>query len=102
MNAQRTQALFDQFASDCRLQANAAEAEMSVELMTVPARDAELQLLESLRQQMNAERERFTEAAVKLGKDRAKLEVHTCIFHQPPLLLRQIELCTGRESQAPG
>ncbi len=68
------QELFDRFAEE---QAEAAThtAEMSMDLMTAPARDEERQRLDARFKELEAERQKFTEAAVRLGKEKAALEV---------------------------
>jgi hypothetical protein len=48
---------------------------MSMELMTVPAKDEERDRLDSIKKQLDDERRKFTEAAVRLGRERALLEV---------------------------
>jgi hypothetical protein len=48
---------------------------MSVEFMTVPAKDEEKERLEAIKRQLEGEREKYTEAAVKLGREKAALEV---------------------------
>ena len=49
--------------------------EISVDLMTVPARDEERQRLESRAKELDDERKKFTEAAIRLGREKAALEV---------------------------
>lgn len=46
-----------------------------MELMTVPAKDEERDRLDAIKKQLDVERRKFTEAAVKLGKDKAMLEL---------------------------
>jgi hypothetical protein len=48
---------------------------MSMELMTVPAKDEERDRLDAIKKQLDEERRKFTEAAVRLGRDKATLEV---------------------------
>ena len=48
---------------------------MSIELLSAPLRDEEKERLDSLRRELDSERQRFTEAAVKFGLDKADLEV---------------------------
>jgi len=50
-------------------------AEMSMELMTASMADAERERLEKIRQELDNEREKFTQAAVQLGRERTALEV---------------------------
>lgn len=49
--------------------------DVSVDLMTVPARDEERQRLEARFKELDDERKKFTEAAVRLGREKAALEV---------------------------
>jgi hypothetical protein len=46
-----------------------------MDLMTAPAKDAERERIDFLRKELDSERAKFTEATIKLGKERAKLEV---------------------------
>ena len=69
-----TRNLFDKFAVDQRPSAGEMD-DISVELMTVPQRDEERERLEKLRAELDLERQRFTEAAIKLGKEKAELAV---------------------------
>ena len=48
---------------------------MSVDLMTAPARDEEKLRLDARFKELEEERRKFTEAAVRLGKEKAALEV---------------------------
>jgi hypothetical protein len=48
---------------------------MSVDLMTPPMVDEARQRLEQLRAELDEERKTFTEATVRLGKERASIEV---------------------------
>jgi hypothetical protein len=50
-------------------------AEMSMELMGVLERDKWRETLQKREKELQAERARFTEATVKLGKEKAALEV---------------------------
>lgn len=49
---------------------------MSIELISAPLRDEEKERLDSLRRELDSERRRFTEAAVKFGREKADLEVN--------------------------
>ncbi|KAF7308366.1 hypothetical protein HMN09_00685200 [Mycena chlorophos] len=69
--ATETQEIFDQFASE--QQARDAADDFSMELMTVPERDAEKERLDKLKTQLERERDDFTEATVKLGHERASV-----------------------------
>jgi hypothetical protein len=46
-----------------------------MELMTAPTADAERERLDKIKRELDEEREKFTQAAIKLGKERALLEV---------------------------
>lgn len=72
--ALQTQSLFDNFISS-QQKTSANIAEMSMELMTVPMADVERERLDKIRRELDEEREKFTRAAVKLGKERVALEV---------------------------
>lgn len=48
--------------------------------MTVPLRDEERERLDGIKSQLDEERKNFTEAAVRLGKERAGLEVRASHF----------------------
>ncbi|KAF8075153.1 Afadin and alpha-actinin-binding-domain-containing protein [Lyophyllum atratum] len=69
-----TQAMFDKFAKDHRI-VTGEIGEMSMELMSAPSRDAEKERLDDIKKQLDQERQKFTDAAIKLGKERAELEV---------------------------
>nr|GAT47372.1 predicted protein [Mycena chlorophos] len=69
--ATETQEIFDQFASE--QQARNAADDFSMELMTVPERDAEKERLEKIKTQLERERDGLTEATVKLGHERASV-----------------------------
>ncbi|KAF4611199.1 hypothetical protein D9613_007132 [Agrocybe pediades] len=72
-HATSTQAMFDQFAEDQRIVAGEI-GEMSVELMTAPLADEAKERLDNLRKELDEERQQFTDAAIKLGKEKAVLE----------------------------
>ena len=48
---------------------------MSIELMSAPLKDEEKERLDILRKELDAERQKFTEAAIRFGKEKAELEV---------------------------
>lgn len=73
-SAAQTQELFDRFAEAQRL-ASSEIPDMSVDLMTAPERDEEKQRLEARFRELEEERRKFTETAVRLGKEKAALEV---------------------------
>ncbi|TFK48399.1 hypothetical protein OE88DRAFT_1810308 [Heliocybe sulcata] len=68
----KIQQMVDRYAEDERLQGGMAE--MSMELMTVPMRDEEKERLDNRAKDLEDERRKFTEATVRLGKERAALE----------------------------
>jgi len=72
--ASQTRALFDKFAVP-QQETPSDVAEMSMELMTTSMADAERERLEKIRQELDNEREKFTQAAVQLGRERTALEV---------------------------
>ncbi|KAF8806893.1 hypothetical protein BYT27DRAFT_7338870 [Phlegmacium glaucopus] len=78
-HAAETQAMFDKFAKDHRI-ATGEIGEMSIELMSAPLRDVEKERLDSLRQELDSERQRFTEAAIKFGREKAALEAERLKF----------------------
>ncbi|KII85992.1 hypothetical protein PLICRDRAFT_115132 [Plicaturopsis crispa FD-325 SS-3] len=78
-SAVQTQAMFDQFAADQRV-VTADLGEMSVELMTGPAKDEERNRLDALKRELDQERSKFTEAAIKLGKEKAAIEAERVKF----------------------
>jgi len=69
-----TQAMFDKFAEDHRI-ATGELGEMSMELMSAPLKDEEKARIEDLRKELDLERQKFTDAAVRFGKEKASLEV---------------------------
>lgn len=66
--------MFDKFVADHR-KASDITAEMSMELMTAPMMDEERTRLDQVKRELDEEREKFTQAAIKLGRERAALEV---------------------------
>ncbi|KAH9939056.1 Afadin and alpha-actinin-binding-domain-containing protein [Epithele typhae] len=72
-SAAQTQELFDRFAEEQRLAASNV-AEMSVDLMTSTVCDEEKARLEERFKQLEEERRKFTEAAIRLGKEKAAIE----------------------------
>ena len=72
--ASQTRALFDNFTVP-QQETPSDVAEMSMELMTTSMADAERERLEKIRQELDNEREKFTQAAVQLGRERTALEV---------------------------
>ena len=73
-HAAETQALFDKFAKNHR-DTKGEIGEISMELISAPLRDEEKERLDSLRRELDSERQRFTEAAIKFGREKADLEV---------------------------
>ncbi|KAI0352101.1 hypothetical protein OH77DRAFT_1460841 [Trametes cingulata] len=78
-SAAQVQELFDRFAEEQSKPANHA-ADMSVDLMTAPARDEERQRLDARFKELEEERRKFTEAAVRLGREKAALEAERLKF----------------------
>lgn len=68
------QQLFDNFAASTVKKAQ-AEREMSFDLITAPARDEEHIRIEGMKSVLGVERDKFTQAAVKLGEERAAIQV---------------------------
>lgn len=66
--------MFDKFAEDHRI-ATSEIGDMSVELMSAPLRDEEKERLDRLRNELDMERQKFTDAAIRFGKEKATLEV---------------------------
>lgn len=75
-HAAETQALFDKFVAKNHRVATGEIGEMSIELISAPLRDEEKERLDILRRELDSERQRFTEAAVKFGREKAALEVN--------------------------
>ncbi|PCH36393.1 hypothetical protein WOLCODRAFT_140389 [Wolfiporia cocos MD-104 SS10] len=78
MYAKQTQELFDRYAEDERLAQQMAEP--SVELITIPQRDEERERLDARFKELEEERIKFTEAAVRLGREKAALEAERIDF----------------------
>ncbi|KAH9479231.1 hypothetical protein JR316_0007819 [Psilocybe cubensis] len=76
-----TQAMFDKFAQDHRV-VSGEIGEMSIELMSAPLQDEAKERLDALRKELDEERRRFTDAAVKFGKEKAALEAERFKFHE--------------------
>ncbi|KZP17556.1 hypothetical protein FIBSPDRAFT_830338 [Athelia psychrophila] len=81
-HAESAQTLFDKIhAQEQEHAAREREArDASVELMLAPAQDAERELIERTKKGLDEERKKFTEAAVKLGREKAKLEAQRIRF----------------------
>jgi hypothetical protein len=56
--------------------------EVSVDLMITPVKDEERDKIDATKKGLDEERRKFTEAAVKLGKEKAALEVNSNLFRQ--------------------
>lgn len=68
--------------------ASASElGEISVELMSIPLRDEERERLDRLQQDLESERKKFTEAAVRFGRDKAALEVRKDLLPKSTVLI---------------
>ncbi|KAI0831981.1 Afadin and alpha-actinin-binding-domain-containing protein [Trametes gibbosa] len=72
-SAAQVQELFDRFVEEPAEPATRT-VDMSMDLMTAPARDEERQLLDTRFKELEDERQKFTEAAVRLGREKAALE----------------------------
>ncbi|EMD39347.1 hypothetical protein CERSUDRAFT_104554 [Gelatoporia subvermispora B] len=77
--AAKAQDLFDRFAADERL-LKSHTANSPVGAMTSPEKDEERKRLEARFQELEEERRKFTEAAVRLGKEKAHLEAERIKF----------------------
>lgn len=66
--------MFDQFTADERLKGGKIK-DTSIDTTSALMREEEQALLESRFRELEAERNRFTDATVKLGKEKAALEV---------------------------
>lgn len=69
----KIQEMFDRYAEDERINGS-MNADVSCELMTAPLRDEEKERLEDRARELEEERKKFTEATIRLGKERAALE----------------------------
>lgn len=78
--AAQTQELFERLAVDER---SVKQREPSVDLMTSPALDEERQRLNEISEELEEDRRKFTEAALKLGKEKAALEASLCLVFGP-------------------
>ncbi|KAI0642311.1 Afadin and alpha-actinin-binding-domain-containing protein [Trametes meyenii] len=78
-SAAQVQELFDRFAEE-QAEVAGRTADISMDLMTAPARDEERQRLDSRFKELEGERQKFTEAAVRLGKEKAALEAERLKF----------------------
>ncbi|KAG6814465.1 hypothetical protein H0H87_008560, partial [Tephrocybe sp. NHM501043] len=71
--AAETRAMFDKFAEDHRI-ATSNIGEISMELISAPLRDMEKERLDEIKRGLNQERQKFTEAAIEMGKERAEIQ----------------------------
>lgn len=99
-SASQMQALFDRYTEDERLRGVNEVGEMSVDLMTAPAQDEERQRLNARFKELEDERQQFTQAAVRLGKEKAALEVWSSEWMLSAQMLITPTLI-GRASQIP-
>ncbi|KAG6902559.1 hypothetical protein C0995_014948 [Termitomyces sp. Mi166 len=88
--AEETRAMFDKFVEDHRV-VTGEIGEMSVELMTVPLRDAERERLDEIKKELDHERQKFTEAAIQLGKERAEIQVCLQVSNVETTLLKVVK-----------
>ena len=84
-HAAETQALFNGLQEQPLVPRIRDAGEVSVDLMITPAKDEERDRIEVNKRGLEEERRKFTEAAVKLGREKAALEV---IFHLLRYLIR--------------
>ncbi|KAG6908897.1 hypothetical protein DXG01_002875 [Tephrocybe rancida] len=73
VQAAETRAMFDKFAEDHRV-VTGDIGEISVELMSAPLRDAERDRLDEIKKELDHERQKFTDAAIELGKQRVDIQ----------------------------
>ncbi|KAI8996403.1 hypothetical protein BD414DRAFT_199770 [Trametes punicea] len=78
-SAAQVQELFDRFTEEQAATTHHV-MDMSVDLMTAPAQDEERQRLDARFKELEEERRKFTEAAVRLGKEKAALEAERLKF----------------------
>ncbi|KAI0628058.1 Afadin and alpha-actinin-binding-domain-containing protein [Trametes polyzona] len=78
-SAAQMQELFDRFAEE-QAESATRTADVSMDLMTAPARDEERQRLDARFKELEEERQKFTEAAVRLGREKAALEAERLKF----------------------
>ncbi|KAI0675899.1 Afadin and alpha-actinin-binding-domain-containing protein [Trametes maxima] len=78
-SAAQVQELFDRFAEE-QAEVAGRTMDISMDLMTAPARDEERQRLDIRFKELEEERQKFTEAAVRLGKEKAALEAERLKF----------------------
>lgn len=68
------QAMFDKIAKDHRV-VTGEIGEMNIELMSAPLQDEAKERLDALRKELDDERHKFTDAAIRFGKEKTALEV---------------------------
>ncbi|KAI0333888.1 hypothetical protein GY45DRAFT_1343777 [Cubamyces sp. BRFM 1775] len=78
-SAAQVQELFDRFAEEQDASKHPT-GDVSMDLMIAPARDEERQRLDERFKELEDERRKFTEAAVRLGKEKAALEAERLKF----------------------
>jgi hypothetical protein len=71
----KTQALFDGLQEQHVIARARDIGEVSVDLMITPTKDGEKDRIEMTKRELEEERRKFTEAAVRLGREKATLEV---------------------------
>ena len=67
--------MFDKFLRD-RETMDRQTGEISVEPTSSPLRDEDKARLDSIKQELEQERQKFTKATIRLGKERAEIEVN--------------------------
>ncbi|KAL0571441.1 hypothetical protein V5O48_010531 [Marasmius crinis-equi] len=74
----KAQVMFDEFAHNHRVAKGRATTDtgtsLSMDLITAPERDQELERLNDMRRALEEERRTFTEATIQLGRERAELQ----------------------------
>ena len=81
-HAAQTQALFDGLQSQTQARTQPKDVgDVSVDLMITPIKDEERDRIEATKKELEEERRKFTEAAVRLGREKATLEVRFVSFY---------------------
>jgi hypothetical protein len=80
-HAAQTQALFDGLQTQTQAETQPKDVgDVSVDLMITPIKDEEKNRIEATKKELEEERRKFTEAAVRLGREKAALEVRFGFF----------------------
>lgn len=97
-SAAQVQELFDRFVEE-QAHPTTHTSDMSMDLITAPARDEERQLLDARFKELEVERQKFTEAAVRLGREKAALEVRELRL---TVKIELMMICAGRATKPVG